>query len=138
MKKTYYFDVDGVLADFHSAYVHSRREEFCTYEYIRNLKPFVENVALVKSLIAEGNRVYISTKVANVDTQRARIEWLAEYLPEIPKYRVITILGNEKKCDKMRTKDGILVDDKKENCRQWEKSGRQAILVTVKGGRIPL
>lgn len=136
--KTYYFDVDGVLADFHSAYNPMNRGESLTYEFIRNLKPFVENIALVKSLIANGDRVYISTMVANESTKQARIDWLAEMLPEIPRYRIITILGYGKKCDKMRTKDGILIDDKKANCRQWEKAGHQAIWLEEKGGEITL
>ena len=136
--KTYYFDVDGVLADFHSAYDPANRAASLTYSFIRNLRPFTENIAKVKSLIAEGNRVYISTLVANKETKKARIEWLAEMLPEIPKYRIIAIIGNAKKSDKMRTKDGILVDDKKANCRQWEKAGHKAIWIETKGGKIEL
>lgn len=138
MKQTYYFDVDGVLADFHNAYDPTNRGISLTYGFIRNLKPFAENIRLVKELIANGNRVYISTLVANEETKKARIEWLAEMLPEIPKYRIITILGNGKKADKMRTKDGILVDDKKANCRQWEKAGHKAIWLEAKGGKIEL
>ena len=65
MKQTYYFDVDGVLADFHGVYNPMNRDESLTYDFIRNLRPFAENIALVKALIADGNRVYISTMVAN-------------------------------------------------------------------------
>ena len=138
MKHTYYFDVDGVLADFHNAYDPMNRKASLTYEFIRGLKPFVENINLVKSLIAEGNRVYISTMVANETTKRARIDWLAEYLPEIPSYRIITIVGHGNKADHMKTKKGTLVDDKKANCRQWEKAGHQAYWLEVKGGKIEL
>ena len=136
--KTYYFDVDGVLADFHSAYNPMNRGESLTYEFIRNLKPFVENIALVKSLIANGDRVYIATMVANESTKKARIDWLAEMLPEIPQYRIITIVGYGKKCDRMRTKDGIQKKKKKANCRQWEKAGHKAIWLEEKGGKITL
>jgi 5'(3')-deoxyribonucleotidase len=138
MKKTYYFDVDGVLADFHSKYDPMNRAESLTYNFIRNLKPFAENVALVKRLVAEGNRVYISTMVANEATKKARIDWLAEMLPEIPAYRIITIVGHAKKCDKMRTKDGILIDDKLANCKQWIKAGHEAVWLEAKGGAITL
>lgn len=139
MKKiNFYFDVDGVLADFHSVYDHKNRDASLTYEFIRNLKPFEMNIQLVKQLIAEGHKVYISTRVANKNTQRARIEWINEYLPEIPNYRIITILDEEKKQkhEKMKTKTGILIDDKKDICRKWERAGHKAIWLEVKGGEI--
>lgn len=62
---TYYFDVDGVLADFHSAYDPAHRAQCTTYSFIRNLKAFNRNVTTVKSLIADGHEIYISTMVAN-------------------------------------------------------------------------
>lgn len=135
---TYYFDVDGVLADFHSVYDHKNRAQSLTYNFIRNLKPFEENVKLVKSLIASGHEVFISTMVANETTKKARIDWLSEVLPEIPKYKVITIVGHGNKADFMKTADGVLVDDKKENCKKWEKAGHKAIWLEVKGGKITL
>ena len=138
MKQTYYFDVDGVLADFHGVYNPMNRAESLTYDFIRNLRPFAENIALVKSLIADGNRVYISTMVANETTKKARIDWLAEMLPEIPKYRIVTIVGHGNKAQHMKTKDGILVDDKKANCRQWEKAGHKAIWLETKGALVKI
>lgn len=134
----YYFDVDGVLADFHSEYNPANRAASLTYGFIRNLKPFTANVALVKTLIAKGERVFISTMVANETTRKARIDWLAEYLPEIPAERVITIVGHGNKAEHMMTAEGVLVDDKKANCRQWEKAGHKAVWLEVKGGRIEL
>lgn len=136
MKNTYYFDVDGVLADFHSVYNKDRRFESLTYNFIRNLKPFEKNIAIVKKLIADGNRVYISTMVANENTKRARIEWINEMLPEIPNYRIITIVGHGNKAEHRKTKNGILVDDKKANCRQWEKAGLKAIWLEEKGAEV--
>lgn len=138
MKQTYYFDVDGVLADFHTAYNPMNRAESLTYEFIRNLRPFTHNIETVKRLIAEGNRVYISTMVANEQTKKARLEWLAEMLPEIPTYRIIAIMGHGNKAKHMRTKTGILVDDKKANCRQWEKEGLPAIWIEEKGAEVNL
>lgn len=136
MKNTYYFDVDGVLANFHEAYDPKNRAKSLTYDFIRNLKPFMDNINLVKQLIADGNRVYISTLVANEETKRARYDWLRELLPEIPTYRLILIVGHGNKAQHMKTKDGILVDDKKANCRQWEKAGHKAIWLETKGMRI--
>ena len=134
----YYFDVDGVLADFHSEYDPANRTASLTYKFVRNLKPFTENVQAVKALVAKGEQVFISTIVANENTSKARIEWLAEYLPEIPAERVITIMGHGNKAEHMMTEDGILVDDKKANCRQWEKAGHKALWIEVKGGHIEL
>lgn len=134
----YYFDVDGVLADFHSEYDPANRAASLTYKFIRNLKPFAENIKAVKALVAAGEQVFISTMVANENTRKARIEWLAEYLPEIPAERVITIMGHGNKAEHMMTEDGVLVDDKKANCRQWEKAGHKAVWLEVKGGRIEL
>lgn len=134
---TYYFDVDGVLADFHSVYDKNNRAVSLTYAFIRNLKPFIANILLVKKLIAEGNKVYINTMVANETTRQARIDWLAEMLPEIKAEDIITVLGHGNKADYIR-EDGILVDDKKANCRQWEKAGHKAIWLEVKGGEIEL
>ena len=138
MKKTYYFDVDGVLADFHGAYNPCNRAESLTYDFIRNLKPFTANVELVKELIADGNRVYISTIVANTETRKARIDWLAEMLPEIPTYRIVTIVGYGNKAEHMKTKTGILVDDKKANCKQWEQAGLTAIWLEEKGSKVTI
>lgn len=129
---TYYFDVDGVLADFHGAYDKNDRATSLTYAFIRNLKPFMVNIRLVKKLIAEGNKVYINTMVANETTRQARIDWLAEMLPEIKAEDIITVLGHGNKADYIR-EEGILVDDKKANCRQWEKAGHRAIWLEVKG-----
>lgn len=134
----YYFDVDGVLADFHSAYDKNNRGLSLTYNFIRNLKPFVANVELVKKLINEGNNVYISTAVANETTKKARLDWIAEYIPELAIDHIITVMGNAKKCDNMLTDDGVLIDDKKANCRQWEKAGHKAIWLEEKGAAVVL
>ena len=117
---TYYFDVDGVLADFHSQYDKDNRAASLTYEFIRGLKPFTENIRFVKTLIAKGDKVYINIIVANEQTKRARIDWLAEMLPEITIDCIIAIVGHGNKADFIR-EDGVLVDDKKANCRQWGK-----------------
>lgn len=135
---TYYFDVDGVLANFHEAYNPANRAESLTYKFIRNLRPFVENIAVVKALIAAGHDVYISTMVANEVTRQARLDWLAEMLPEIVADHIITIVGHGNKAQFMKTEDGILVDDKKANCRQWEKAGHTAYWLEVKGAKVEL
>lgn len=134
---TYYFDVDGVLADFHSAYDSNNRAKSLTYDFIYNLKPFTKNVELVNELIANGVEVYISTMVATETTRKARIAWVNKYIPTLDNDHIITLLKG-KKCDFMKTEDGILVDDKQSNCKQWEKAGHKAIWLAEKGEEIHL
>lgn len=131
MTSNYYFDMDGVLADFHGAY--TSREQAFSYDFIAGLAPFTGNIELAKSLIRKGNRVYISSLAASEDAKRAKIDWLAKYLPEIPAYRIIIIVGHGNKANYMKTKTGTLIDDKKANCRQWEKAGHKAIWLETKG-----
>ena len=72
---TYYFDMDGVLADFHSTY--TERAQALSHDYLANLAPFVENVKTVRNLIAAGSLVYILTKAANEDARQGKLDWLA-------------------------------------------------------------
>lgn len=132
----YYFDVDGVLANFHE--VKDGWRYATTYKFIRNLKPFMNNINFVKELIAQGENVYISSLVASVPAEMARIEWLAEYLPELKKENIILLQGTTKKYEHIKTDDGILIDDKEVNCRQWTKAGYKAVWLEEKGGNIDL
>lgn len=132
MKKTYYFDMDGVLANFHKTPYNPRNA--MNREWIANLEPFMDTINLVKKLINDGNRVYINSLAANEQAKLGKLDWLAKYLPEIKKCRIVIIVGTGKKAEHMKTKTGILVDDKLANCKQWTKiSGQPAIWVEEKG-----
>ena len=48
---TYYFDMDGVLANFHKAYATDKAVAL-KREAMANLEPFAENVATLNSLLA--------------------------------------------------------------------------------------
>lgn len=137
MARVYYFDMDGVLANFHKeAY---NRENACSRTWIANLDPFMDNVMLVKSLIASGKSVYINSLAASEEAKQGKIDWLTKYLPEIKADHIIIIVGNGKKAEYMKTKTGVLVDDKLTNCKQWTKiSGQPAIWVETRGGRIAI
>ena len=67
----YYLDMDGVIANFH-------KEPFkytnaINRKWIANLEPFMENVNLIRSLIAEGKSVYILSKAAHENALVSKI-----------------------------------------------------------------
>jgi 5'(3')-deoxyribonucleotidase len=127
---TYYWDMDGVLANFHKAYATDKAVAL-KREAMANLEPFAANVATLRALIAAGNTCYILTKAANADGAQGKVEWLAKFVPEMDEAHTI-IITKGRKVDNIR-EDGILVDDDPTNTRQWEKAGHTAILLTAKG-----
>ena len=133
---TYYFDMDGVLANFHKAYALNKATAM-SRSAMANLEPFAENVALVRKMIADGIKVYILTKAANENGKAGKVEWLAKYIPEITAENFICIVGHGKKVDYIR-EAGTLVDDDPKNTRPWIKAGYTAITLEVKGEIISL
>ena len=132
---TYYFDMDGVLANFHKEPYNFANA--ISREWIANLEPFMENVKIVRNLIAKGEKVYILSKAARETSKMGKIEWLARYIPELKAENIIIIVGNGKKVDYIK-EDGILVDDDIKNINPWIKAGHPAIHVEVKGMTITL
>lgn len=131
MAKTYYFDMDGVLANFHKAYKEDRAVAL-KRNAIATLEPFEENVALVRNMVAHGENVYILTKAANEGARQGKVDWLAQYIPEIDEEHFICIVGHGKKVDFIR-EDGVLVDDDKKNLNPWAKAGHEVYFVEEKG-----
>ena len=127
---TYYWDMDGVLADFHTAYATDKAVAL-KKDAMANLAPFIANVQTLRNLIADGHTCYILTKAANADGAQGKVEWLAKYVPEMDADHII-IITKGRKVDNIR-EDGILIDDDAANTRQWEKAGHKAILLTTKG-----
>ena len=80
---TYYFDMDGVLADFHRDY-HDREQAY-SFDYLANLPVFSENVETLNALIMRGENCYILTKAASEDAMRGKLVWLAKYVPMMKK-----------------------------------------------------
>ena len=136
MKTAYYFDMDGVLCNFH-------KEPFkyanaINRSWIANLDPFMANVSLVSELIARGESVYILPKAASESAKLGKLDWVRKHLPEFNLDRVIVIVGNGKKTDYMVTKTGILVDDDIKNTRPWIKAGHKAITLEYRGQAVAL
>lgn len=136
MSKVYYFDMDGVLSNFHKEpYKYTNA---INRAWIANLEPFMENVQTVKNLITDGNTVYILTKGASEEAKQGKIDWLAKYLPEIDiKNYFICIIGYGKKVDHIR-EEGLLIDDDKTNINQWIKGGHEGLLLEYKGQKVIL
>lgn len=131
-----YFDMDGVLANFHKekySYANASNRE-----WIANLEPFMNNVNIVKNLIESGNNVYILSKAATEQAKEGKFDWLKKYIPEIATEKIIVIVGNGKKVDYIQTDDGILIDDDIKNVRPWRKGGFKAVLLETKGETIDL
>lgn len=133
---TYYFDMDGVLANFHKAYA-TNKAVAMSRKAMAELEPFAENVNTVRKLIATGARVYILTKAANEAGKAGKVDWLARYIPELAAEMFICIVGNGRKVDFIR-EDGVLVDDDAKNTRPWEKAGHAAVLLASKGEAVAL
>jgi 5'(3')-deoxyribonucleotidase len=132
---TYYWDMDGVLANFHKAYA-TNRAVALSRKAMAELEPFTENVATLRKLIALGHTCYILTKAANAEGAQGKMDWLAQYVPEMTADRVI-IITKGRKVDNIR-EAGVLVDDDKANCRQWEKAGFTALYLEAKGEAVAL
>ena len=132
---TYYWDMDGVLADFHTAYAADKATAL-KREAMANLAAFTENVATLNRLMAQGHTCYILTKAANADGAQGKMDWLAKYVPTMDADHVI-ILFKGRKVDAIR-EAGILVDDDATNCRQWVKGGYEAIYLQAKGEAVAL
>ena len=135
-RTVYYFDIDGVLANFHKEPY--KFTNAINREWIANLDPFVENVELVRELIRNGKSVYILSKAASENAKLGKLDWLAKYIPELNPKRVIVIVGNGKKVDFMRTKTGVLIDDDIKNTRPWITAGHKAITLEYRGQTVVL
>ena len=136
MRKTYYVDMDGVIANFHKEPYN--RANALSETWIANIEPFTENIATIKALIANKQNVYILSKAANNDAKNGKLTWLAKYLPEINRRHIIIIVGNGKKVDYMKTKTGTLIDDDMKNIKPWIKAGHKAIFLETKGASIEI
>jgi 5'(3')-deoxyribonucleotidase len=132
--KTYYFDMDGVIANFHKEpYKYTNA---INREWIANLEPFENNVKILREMILAGIEVYILSKAASEQARLGKLDWLAKYVPEMAVENVIVIVGNGKKADYIRTENGVLVDDDIKNTRPWMKAGYEAITLEYRGQTI--
>lgn len=72
MTTTYYFDMDGVLANFHKEPFNYKNA--INRQWIASLEPFKYNVTLVRTLITQGYDVYISTKATSEQAKLGKLD----------------------------------------------------------------
>ena len=131
----YYFDIDGVIANFHKEPYSFAKA--ISREWIANLEPFAHNVNVVRRLIAKGNKVYILSKAAKETAKQGKLDWLRKYIPELPHENIIIIVGNGKKIDYIK-EPGMLIDDDPKNTKPWDKAGLPTYLLENKGDVVRL
>jgi FMN phosphatase YigB (HAD superfamily) len=132
--KGYYFDVDGVLANFHKEKFEYKKA--INREWIANLEPFVENVELVRTLILRGEKVFIISKAASENARLGKLDWFKKHLPELVEENIFVIVGHGNKADYIQTEEAILFDDDMKNCRQWAKACQTYYHLEIKGEKI--
>lgn len=135
MKSVFYWDMDGVLADYHG-YVKGNWSMALRRDTFQNLPAFQHNVDLLNALLAKGITCYILTKAANEDAMQGKRDWLKANVPMMDDEHFICITKG-RKVDHMK-EEGILIDDDATNCKQWTKAGYTAIYLETKGQAVEL
>lgn len=125
---TYYFDMDGTLADFYGVrnwLDYLRNKDTYPYEVARPLHRFASLARMLNRVQAEGNRIGIISWGAentpgqyNREIAETKRRWLAKHLPSVDFDEIhITVYGLPKEIFKS---DGDILFDDNENVRaEW-------------------
>lgn len=133
MKTIYYFDMDGVLADF-NAEVNAVERFRVEKDFFYNLKPIRANIDYVKAQVEKGNSVKILSKSPNKNADRNKRKWIKKHMPFVKMHNVILIRNEDNKSAyASKTCLNILYDDYGENCKEWHTNARYGIAYKVKG-----
>lgn len=140
MKKqlTVYFDMDGVLANFDKAVQEMGGIDNLPWlnskGFFRKLQPIGTPNDTIQLLQGLGYNVYILSKVEVRDVagqQRAidKVNWCKEHLPSLPSENVIIVPYHENKVDYLKSdiRTSVLLDDYKENLKEWHNLGGYAV-----------
>lgn len=143
MIKNVYFDMDGVLANFDKGvemFNHiDERPWLVIKDFYKNLEVIGNPNEVIETLQNLGYKVYLLSKVETRDEKGGersedKIFWAKKYLPSLPIQNIIIVPLHENKADYILTdiKESLLVDDYKENLKEWKALGG----AIVKFGRV--
>ena len=127
--KKIYCDMDGVIAEFEGELNAMGRFE-SEVGFFANLQPKRKNLLALETFIGYGADVHILTASPNEQADKDKMEWLAKYLPDLPKEKIIICRTGDTKADYIDTMEGsLLFDDYSRNLREWQNNGGLAIKV---------
>ena len=131
MKKCIFFDMDGVLCEYHDVTL----KQLMTKGYFSSLKPREKTLQTVKELLAFPEYdIFILSSVIKECCEQSKAEkneWLNKYLPKIKHdHRIFPLCGSNKAAAvKNISKNDILIDDHSPNLFLWTNAGGTGIKV---------
>lgn len=126
MKRRIYLDMDGTIANLYEV------ENWLTDLIKSDPRPYIEAKPMVKEevladLINKGYELAIVSWLAkngnenyNKEVRKAKKNWLKIHYPEIKFKEIHIVKFGTPKSKVVKHKDGILIDDEKNNRKEWK------------------
>lgn len=116
-----YWDMDGTLARFYEK--STCLEDMYKEGFFRSLNPYEKAISLFRAK-REAENYILSACVDTPYCRQEKINWIKQYLPEVPESRIILVnVGEDKSKYVDDIKNAILVDDHTPNLLKWEIAG---------------